>query len=166
MVATEKSHKFEKGNTYGRETSRKGVPNKTTRILKDALLLAAEQVGDISGIAREDLSEEGIEHGKDGLVGYLRWAAKCEPKAFLHILGKLIPVQMKVDSVTQTVYQSVEELQHDVAARGLNLRAFGQLLLEAHQAKSGELVTNGNADARAPTDGESEPVVENGQQSG
>ncbi len=69
MVATEKSHKFEKGNTYGRETSRKGVPNKTTRILKDAVLLAAEQVGDISGIAREDLAEEGIEHGKDGLVG-------------------------------------------------------------------------------------------------
>ena len=52
------------------------------------MLLAAEEAGDLSGIAREDLSKEGVEQGKDGLVGYLRWAAKCEPKAFLHILGK------------------------------------------------------------------------------
>jgi hypothetical protein len=35
------------------------------------------------------------------------------------------------------VYHTVEELQRDIAALGINLRAFGQLLLEAHQAKSG-----------------------------
>ena len=102
------------------------------------MLFAAEAVGDLSGIAREDLSKEGVEHGKDGLVGYLKWAAKCEPKAFLHILGKLIPLQMKEDTPTPTVYRSVEELQREVAARGINLRAFGQLLLEAHRVKQGE----------------------------
>ena len=127
--------KFEKG-WEGGPGRRKGSHNKTTRLLKDAMLLAAEDAGDLSGIAREDLSKEGVEHGKDGLVGYLRWAAKCEPKAFLHILGKLLPMQVKVDSFTQTEYHSIEELQRDVAARGLNLRAFGQLLLEAHQVKS------------------------------
>ena len=97
-------HRFQKGNTYA--GSHKGVPNKTTRILKDALLLAAEEAGDLSGIRREDLSEEGIEHGKDGLVGYLRWCAKCEPRSFLHILGKILPMQYRIDSFSQTVYQS------------------------------------------------------------
>ena len=134
---------FEKGN----EITRKGVPNRTTRILKDAVLMAAEAAGDLSGIPRENLSQEGVEQGKTGLVGYLTWAAKCEPKAFLHILGKLIPVQMKVDSFTQTVYKSVEELQRDVTARGINLRAFGQLLLEAHKVKSGEFNAGENNDS-------------------
>src|SRR3974377_945455 len=96
---------FEKGH----DITRKGVGNKTTRHLKEAMLMAAEELGDLSGIKREALSKEGVEHGKDGLVGYLRWAGKCEPKSFMHILGKLIPVQMKVDSFTQTVYKSVEE---------------------------------------------------------
>ena len=145
----EKGGKFEKG-WEGGPGRQKGGQNKTTRVLKDAMLFAAEEAGDLSGIAREDLSKEGVEHGKDGLVGYLRWAAKCEPKAFLHILGKLIPVQMKVNTFTQTEYQSVEELQRDIAARGLNMRAFGQLLLEAHQAKSGEFTTNGARESAEP----------------
>jgi hypothetical protein len=94
---------------------------RTTR----AMLIAAEEVGDLSGIKREDLSKEGAEHGKNGLVGYLKWAAKCEPRSFLNILGKLLPVQMKVDSFTQTVYQSVEELERDISQRGINMRSFG-----------------------------------------
>ena len=102
------------------------------------MLLAAEQLGDLSGLKREDLSKEGVEKGKEGLVGYLKWAGKTEPRAFLAILGKLLPMQVKADSFTQTVYHSLEELQHAIAQRGLNMRAFGQLLLEAHQAKSGE----------------------------
>jgi hypothetical protein len=132
----EKGGKFEKG-WEGGPGRQKGGHNKTTRMLKDALLLAAGEVGDLSGIAREDLSKEGIEKGKDGLVGYLRWAAKCEPKAFLHILGK--PSQMKVDTFTPPVYHSVEELGHAISQRGLNMKSFGQLLIEAHEAKAGEV---------------------------
>jgi hypothetical protein len=106
---------FEEGNTFssGRE---KGSHNKTTRILKEAMLLAAAQLGDLSGIAREDLPTPNIETGKDELVGYLRWAGKCEPRSFLNILGKLLPLQVKVDSFTQTVYHSFQELQQDVFA--------------------------------------------------
>jgi hypothetical protein len=120
----------ENRNYDGRE---KGSHNKTTRILKEAMLLAAAQLGDLSGIEREDLPTPNIETGKDELVGYLRWAGKCEPRSFLNILGKLLPLQVKVDSFTQTVYHSVEELQHDISQRGLNMRGFGQLLLEAHR---------------------------------
>jgi hypothetical protein len=51
----------------GRE---KGSHNKTTRILKEAMLLAAAQLGDLSGIAREDLPTPNIETGKDVLLQF------------------------------------------------------------------------------------------------
>jgi hypothetical protein len=112
----------------------------TTRVMKDALILAAEQVGDLSGI--KDLSKDGVEKGKDGLVGYLRWAAKVHPTSFLSLLGRLLPMQIKVDKATKVVYHSVEEIQRDIAQRGLNVRSFGQMLLEAHPVGSGEYATD------------------------
>ena len=60
---------------------KKGVPNKTTATLKEAILLAAEQVG-----------ENGA--GKDGLVGYLRTVAATDVKAFASLLGKVLPMQV------------------------------------------------------------------------
>lgn len=59
----------------------KGSPNKTTAALKEAILLAAEQVG-----------EDG--KGKGELTGYLRFLAKGEPKAFAGLLGKVLPMQV------------------------------------------------------------------------
>lgn len=59
----------------------KGVPNRTTTALKDAILLAAEEVG-----------EDG--NGQDGLKGYLKGLAKDEPKAFSALLGKVLPMQV------------------------------------------------------------------------
>jgi hypothetical protein len=153
VSATDPSGKFGKGNTFG--SARKGSHNKTTRILKEAMLLAASQLGDLSGIPREDLSKEDIEKGRDELVGYLRWAGKCEPKSFLAILGKLLPLQVKVDDFTQQVYHSVANLGHDVSQRGLSLRGFGQLLLEAHKSQ-GEFTAesddsdDGNGESGAP----------------
>lgn len=62
----------------GRE---KGVPNKTTRVLKEAILEAAEAVG-----------ENG--RGKDGLVGYLKQVARKDRKAFATLLGRVLPLQL------------------------------------------------------------------------
>lgn len=56
---------------------KKGVPNKTTRLLKDALLEAATLAG-----------------GKSGLVGYLKAQAEANPQSFLPLLGKVIPLQI------------------------------------------------------------------------
>lgn len=56
---------------------KKGTPNKTTALLKDAILLAAEQAG-----------------GKGGLVGYLKMLALSEPSAFASLLGKVLPTQV------------------------------------------------------------------------
>lgn len=56
---------------------KKGVPNKTTALLKDAILKAAEQAG-----------------GDEGLVGYLAAQAEANPGPFMALLGKVLPMQV------------------------------------------------------------------------
>lgn len=58
----------------GRE---KGTPNKTTAILKDAILKAAAEAG-----------------GPDGMVGYLTTQARENPGPFMSLLGKVLPMQV------------------------------------------------------------------------
>lgn len=55
----------------------KGVPNKTTALLKDAILRAAENAG-----------------GTEGLIGYLEIQAKLNPGPFMALLGKVLPMQL------------------------------------------------------------------------
>lgn len=55
----------------------KGSPNKTTALLKDAILQAANKAG-----------------GKEKLVGYLRKQADENPGPFLALLGKVLPMQL------------------------------------------------------------------------
>jgi hypothetical protein len=70
------------GNIPGPGPGRpKGSPNKTTKILREAILEAAEQSG-----------EDG--QGRDGLVGYLRRVADTDIKAFSTLLGKVLPLQV------------------------------------------------------------------------
>ncbi|WP_175869566.1 hypothetical protein [Bartonella gabonensis] len=58
----------------------KGVPNKTTRLLKEAIIKAAELAGN--------------KYGKEGLISYLeKQAIKC-PAAYLALLGKVLPLQV------------------------------------------------------------------------
>jgi hypothetical protein len=54
-----------------------GVPNRTTALLKDAILKAAEQAG-----------------GDNGLVGYLENQATLNPGPFMSLLGKVLPMQV------------------------------------------------------------------------
>ncbi len=55
----------------------KGSQNKTTVLLKDAILEAATKAGD-----------------KHGMVGYLKAQAKDNPAAFLGLLGRVLPLQV------------------------------------------------------------------------
>lgn len=57
----------------------RGAVNKTTGALKDAILKAAEKVG-----------QDG--EGKGGLQGYLQLVAKTDVKAFAGLLGKVLPL--------------------------------------------------------------------------
>lgn len=59
----------------------KGTPNKTTALLKEAIITAAEQSG-------QD------QKGKGGLVGYLKRVADEDVKAFSGLLGKVLPLQL------------------------------------------------------------------------
>ena len=59
----------------------KGTPNKTTALLKDAILRAADALG-------EDMQ------GKGKLIGYCKFLAKTEPKAFAGLLGRVMPLQV------------------------------------------------------------------------
>lgn len=75
-------NKIEDGNLTRRGRGRpKGAANKTTALLKDAILTAAQGVG-----------EDGS--GKDGLTGYLTFLAKTEARAFAGLLGKVLPMQV------------------------------------------------------------------------
>jgi hypothetical protein len=124
--------KFKKGHKRSPKAGRKrGSQNLTTRVLKDAVILAAIQLGDLSGI--KVLSKEGAERGKDGLVGYLRWIGKMYPGCFMSLLGRAMPMQVNIGNETASPrpYRSLDEIERDVAARGFSLREFGHLLIEA-----------------------------------
>ena len=59
----------------------KGSPNRTTALLKEAIIQAAELTGSDKA-------------GRDGLVGYCQFLAKDEPKAFAQLLAKVLPMQV------------------------------------------------------------------------
>jgi hypothetical protein len=63
------------------KTGRKrGTPNKTTALLKDAILAAAELAG-----------------GEGGLTAYLKAQAAVNPGPFMALLGKVLPMQITGD---------------------------------------------------------------------
>ena len=81
----------------------KGVPNKSTTLLKDAILEAATAAGD-----------------KAGLVGYLTTQARDNPQSFLPLLGKVLPLQLTgedggaIRTVNEVFIRGVEPIVHGV----------------------------------------------------
>ncbi len=72
---------------------KKGTPNKTTALLKDAILRAAELAGkDFERVEAEAAGKRPT--GKNGLEHYLRQQAKDNPGPFLALLGKVLPMQV------------------------------------------------------------------------
>ena len=61
----------------------KGTPNKTTALLKDAILKAAELAG-----------KKVDEDGNGGLIAYLQVQAVQNPGPFMALLGKVLPMQV------------------------------------------------------------------------
>lgn len=75
----------------------KGTPNKTTALLKEAILLAA--------------AEHGLDgKGTDGLSGYLRKVANDDMKAFCTLLGKVLPLQVEgAGEAGEVIFKTVYE---------------------------------------------------------
>lgn len=103
-----RDHLFKPGIKPAGSGRKKGTPNKTTRILKEATILAAESVG-----------YDG--KGQDGLVGYLAKCAKTERPAFMKLLEKLLPYQVvgKDGGAVQFEYHSADDVRERMKEKGL-----------------------------------------------
>lgn len=77
----------------------KGSKNKTTALLKDAILIAATGAG-----------------GPGGLVGYLTLQAHENPAAFMSLLGKVLPLQITGEGDTPLIPTRVEHVIIDPQA--------------------------------------------------
>lgn len=77
----EGSGRFKRGHKKvgGRK---KGTPNKSTALLKDAILMAAQRAG-----GGDD----------EGITNYLYEQADANPVAFMSLLGKVLPMQIAND---------------------------------------------------------------------
>ena len=71
----------------------KGTPNKTTALLKDAILLAAQKAGGDT---------------ETGLVDYLTVQASENPGPFMSLLGKVLPAQVIGDADNPVLVTMIE----------------------------------------------------------
>jgi hypothetical protein len=116
--------KFQKGAKRPPNAGRKrGSINKTTSVLREAALLAAQLTGDPH---RE---------GSEGLVDYLMFAAREYPPAFLGLLGRMVPQEVLVDARAEINYRTLAEIDRDIASRGFPIKEIARLLTQASLVK-------------------------------
>jgi hypothetical protein len=134
--------KFKKGQKRPRDAGRrKGSVNKTTALLKEAVLLAAELEGDLSlqkfrSTADRYRESEREAAKRGGLVGYLRFLARKHPQQFVSLLGRAMPLQVRVEARNETVIRTVSEIREEMARRGVPLESVVPLLIEQKPEKS------------------------------
>jgi hypothetical protein len=73
----------------------KGMPNKTTALLKDAILVAAQRAGG---------------GGEDGIANYLVEQARDNPGPFLSLLGKVLPMTVAGDKDNPVFIAKIERV--------------------------------------------------------
>lgn len=73
----------------------KGVPNKTTALLKDAILLAAQRAGG---------------GNEDGIANYLAEQAEKNPGPFMSLLGKVLPMTVAGDADNPVFIAKIERV--------------------------------------------------------
>jgi len=108
--------KFEKGHEKVPGSGRRpGQLGATTRILKEAAILAAEAAAEKVGTTQKEK--------KAGLVGYLTYVAVQHPPAFMSLLCKLVPDQLRMElqeeSKTTVVFTSREDVVKELQDRGI-----------------------------------------------
>jgi hypothetical protein len=74
---------------------KKGSLNKTTALLKDAILKAAQEAGG---------------GGPDGIVNYLTLQASENPGPFMTLIGKVLPFQVAGDPNQPIVHKVIREI--------------------------------------------------------
>ena len=98
---------------------RRGAISKHTRILKEAIMLAAEIEG-----------QDG--NGKGKLTGFMRKVAQEDLRAFCMLLGRVIPLQVDHKELEperkRTTYKSVAEVQRELASRGVSMELMFKIM--------------------------------------
>jgi hypothetical protein len=92
----------------------KGSMNKYSRNLREDLMEATERVG-----------RDG--EGQDGVVGYLMWLARAEPKSYAMLLRGMMPAEIRA-TMTLKPMLTLEEAFAEVRARGLRPELIEHLL--------------------------------------
>jgi hypothetical protein len=83
-----------------------GTPSKSPNTLVEAILSAAEQVG-----------EDG--KGKNGLVGYLTRIALREPRMFVRLLLEVLPLQTEPDAAEPVALKTLEDVRAEFVRLGI-----------------------------------------------
>jgi len=111
-IKRDANHLFAKGTRNpGRP---KGSHNKTTKILREATLRAAEEIG-----------EDG--YGRDGLTGYLKRIAVTHPKSFVMLLSRILPLQLhglQHELQDPATYASVSEVIEKMRERNIPIPSY------------------------------------------
>lgn len=95
--------------------SRKGIQNKSTKMMKEALVIAAEA---------------SKHSNKKGLIGYLTWLADHREETFATLLGRLLPLQvnMRSEHVETKRYETVAEVRIAMIEKGIAPERADQLI--------------------------------------
>jgi hypothetical protein len=66
--------------------------------------------------------------GRNGLTGYLTKIARTDPRAYLALLGRLMPVELRSSIVAEPErFRSADEVQRDMEARGLTAERLAEM---------------------------------------
>ena len=87
--------KFVPGRSANPAGKPKGTVNKSTQLLKDAILLAAQRAGG---------------DGDEGIANYLQQQARDNPGPFLSLLGKVLPMTVAGDAENPVFIAKIERV--------------------------------------------------------
>jgi hypothetical protein len=121
------SNQFQKGHPKIGNAGRKPGPNPFQKLLHDAVLEAAEQVGEVKVVEKTDKNGRVCRttyewNGKDALVGYLRFLAVYHPPTFAGLLGRVMPLHanVKTDTQVEVSYPTLEEARQALREHGFD----------------------------------------------
>lgn len=99
----------------------KGTPNKMNRIIRECILMAAEEAGDMVEYTAGEGNLVRIKYrcGSGGLKGYLVWLAKNEPRTFAHLLGRVLPLQVVPVDLPPGTDLSRDDVVRELIQRGI-----------------------------------------------
>jgi hypothetical protein len=109
--------RFKKGDSKPEGSGRKrGTPNRMTTTLKEAVIAAAELVGEKKW--NEKTGE--YEPGEGGLVGYMVHLALHNESVFAMLLGRVLPMHFNAEvRIAPKRYETEEEVRAMCEERGI-----------------------------------------------